>query len=77
MLDSVYKLLSTITFWQYMVIHIYVQEVSMVLLVIFGEITMIIFAFGETLIAYLTFYNDVKSLVSILECHKIKRPYKL
>ena len=76
MLDCVYKLLSTITFWQYMVIHIYVQEVSMVLLVIFGEITMIIFAFGETLIAYLTFYNDVKSLVSILECYKIKRPNK-
>ena len=77
MLDCVYKLLSTITFWQYMVIHINVQEVSMVLLVIFGEITMIIFAFGETLIAYLTFYNDVKSLkslVSILECYKIKRP---
>ena len=77
MLDCVYKLLSTITFWQYLVIHIYVQEVSMVLLVIFGEITMIIFAFGETLIAYLTFYNDVKSLVSILECYKIKRPNKM
>ena len=60
-----------------MVIHIYVQEVSMVLLVIFGEITMIIFAFGETLIAYLTFYNDVKSLVSILECYKIKRLNKM